>query len=76
MIYAWDPNWAQQNRPGYEVVNATCDKSDSDNNGRVRCNLTLKSPAGEFENPPIECPSRWMPQFSDECQIVRATGLF
>ena len=63
---SWDA-WLAANRPGVEVVARACDSSDSDGNGRVRCNATLKQ-NGDFTTISMECPSGFLPQFADTCQ--------
>ena len=49
--------YASDNYPGWEVVNAKCEQNDSDMNGMVRCNLSVKNPEnGDISTPAIECP--------------------
>ena len=64
--------YASSNYPGWEVVNASCEKIDSDGNGRVRCNLSVKNPeSGDIKTPAVECPSSHLPQFASDCQAVK-----
>lgn len=63
--------WAATYRPGWSVIaGPDCEHSDSDGDGRVRCNLTIEKD-GTTENPPIACPAGWLPQpFTTACQTV------
>ena len=48
--------YAKANFPNYTVINNKCESFDSDNNGMVRCNLSLQSPTGAIVTPGVECP--------------------
>lgn len=63
--------FASTNYPDHELVAVLCDTSDDDENGQVRCNVSLRRPDGEVHVPAIECPARWVPQFSTQCKILR-----
>ncbi len=59
--------YAAVNFPNAQVNNVQCERSDSDGNGRVRCNLSLKV-GNDFRVESIECPSNWLPQpFKTTC---------
>jgi len=68
--------WVAMYRPGCEVKTPPkCELSDSDNDGRVRCNMTIQCPEQPMESPSIECPAGWLPQpFKRECQTVKGGG--
>jgi len=51
--------YAADNFPAETVQNIKCESGDSDNNGRVRCNISLKNgTVSHVEN--VECPSGWL----------------
>lgn len=63
--------WVSTYRAEWTITaGPNCENFDSDKNGRVRCNLTIEKD-GQTENPPIECPSNWLPQFAGECQLSK-----
>ena len=64
--------YAATNYPGWDVVNCKCEKWDSDQNSRTRCNLSVKNPEdGDIKTPDIECPSSLFPQFAADCQTPK-----
>jgi len=46
--------YAKANYPDYQIVNLECKDWDSDNDGYVRCNLSLRNEQGT-DTPSIEC---------------------
>ena len=54
--------YARENFPGESVVHLKCEASDSDHNGRVRCNVSVRPEGGEPHVEQVECPSDWTPQ--------------
>jgi hypothetical protein len=52
-------DYASDNFASETVNNVKCESGDSDNNGRVRCNISLSNgDVTHVEN--VECPSSWL----------------
>lgn len=63
--------YAATNFKGQNVQSISCEKSDSDGNGRVRCNISI-GPEGASQVEHVECPSRWRPQpLTTQCVGIR-----
>lgn len=59
-------------RNEYSVGVISCERFDSDEDGRVRCNIGLKSnKTGEVIVDHVECPAGWLPQFANQCVGIK-----
>jgi len=64
------------NYPGEKVAAVTCERSDSDGDGRVRCNISMKREGGN-EVVSVECPASWVWQpLTTSCVGIKGRGLF
>lgn len=63
--------YASVNYPNETVQNIQCERGDSDNDGRVRCNISLKDGRDtHVEN--VECPGGWLWQpFKTTCVGIK-----
>lgn len=70
--------FAKQTYPGYQIVASTCEVGDSDGDGRVRCNLSVRKDAdSEIKTDFIECPAGWLPQpLTTKCVGIGNKGFF
>ncbi|KKW45620.1 MAG: hypothetical protein UY96_C0017G0021 [Parcubacteria group bacterium GW2011_GWB1_56_8] len=64
--------YATANYPGHEIVNVSCQNTDSDGDGYVSCNLSLRTPKDEILTPPIECSGGWIQLFANGCRYPKA----
>jgi len=62
-------SYAATTYPGWEVVSTGCKNRDSDRDGYVRCNLSVREPKTEnIQTPSIECAYGRMLSFAEGCQ--------
>jgi len=65
--------YARFNFPGATIQNIQCERSDSDGNGRVRCNISIRG-SGQTQVEHVECPSDWIPQpFKTTCVGIKGS---
>lgn len=67
--------FATLNYPGHTIVNVKCQDADSDQDGYVSCNLSMRTPEGSIVMPPIECSGGWVQVFHDGCRFPKAHGV-
>ena len=65
--------WVSRYIPGAQIVtHPNCESWDTDDNGMVRCNMSVSTPEAGVQPLSLECPSAWMIQWTSECHQDRA----
>jgi len=66
-------SYIQANFPDHEIVNVQCKNRDSDTDGYVRCNLSVKDETGT-STPNIECAYGRTWSWAEGCQQPKASA--
>ena len=64
--------YAQRNFPEGEITNIRCKDLNSDADGYVRCELSVKLPNGDVKTPNIECAYGKAMSWAEGCQQPKA----